>query len=236
VLYLQKVRENEMKLLIIEDEKEISDSICQYFAGEDFLCETAYNYRTAMEKLSLNEYVCILLDITLPGGNGLDILKELKEMKKADGVIIISARNSMDDKIKGLQTGADDYLAKPFHLPELGARVAAIIRRRSFDGQNLISLDQLVLDVFNKTLKLKDAEIPLTRKEYELLLYFIGNKNKVVTKEAIVEHLWGSHIDMLDSYDFIYAHIKNLRKKLVQAGCPDYIKVAYGMGYKFTIH
>jgi DNA-binding response OmpR family regulator len=236
VLYLQKVRENEMKLLIIEDEKEISDSICQYFAGEDFLCETAYNYRTAMEKLSLNEYVCILLDITLPGGNGLDILKELKEMKKADGVIIISARNSMDDKIKGLQTGADDYLAKPFHLPELGARVAAIIRRRSFEGQNLISLDKLVLDVFNKTLKLKDAEIPLTRKEYELLLYFIGNKNKVVTKEAIVEHLWGSHIDMLDSYDFIYAHIKNLRKKLVQAGCPDYIKVAYGMGYKFTIH
>jgi DNA-binding response OmpR family regulator len=225
-----------MKLLVIEDEREISESICQYFAGEDFLCETAFDYRAAIEMINLNEYVCILLDITLPNGNGLDILKELKKMEKADGVIIISARNSMDDKIKGLETGADDYLVKPFHLPELGARVASIIRRRSFGGKSQITLDHLVLDVFKKTLKLKDEDIPLTRKEYELLLYFIGNKNKVVTKEAIVEHLWGSHIDMLDNYDFIYAHIKNLRKKLVQAGCPDYIKVAYGLGYKFTIH
>jgi DNA-binding response OmpR family regulator len=225
-----------MKLLIIEDEKEISDSISQYFAGEEFLCDTAYDYHSAIEKIHLNEYVCILLDITLPNGNGLDILKELKAMGKAEGVIIISARNSMDDKIKGLQTGADDYLAKPFHLPELSARVTSIIRRRSFGGQNQIVLDHLVLDIFNKSLKLKDEEIPLTRKEYELLLYFLGNKNKVVTKEAIVEHLWGSYIEMADSYDFIYAHIKNLRKKLVQAGCPDYIKVAYGMGYKFTIH
>jgi DNA-binding response OmpR family regulator len=224
-----------MKLLIIEDEKEISDSICLYFANEEFLCDTAYDYHTAIEKIHLNEYVCIILDITLPSGSGLDILKELKEMEKADGIIIISARNSLDDKIKGLQTGADDYLAKPFHLSELGARVAAIIRRRSFEGKNKIILDHLVLDIFKKSLKLNDEEIPLTRKEYELLLYFISNKNKVVTKEAIVEHLWGSYIDMADSYDFIYAHIKNLRKKLVQAGCPDYIKVAYGMGYKFTI-
>jgi DNA-binding response OmpR family regulator len=224
-----------MKLLIIEDEKEISDSICLYFANEEFLCDTAYDYHTAVEKIHLNEYVCIILDITLPSGSGLDILKELKEMEKADGIIIISARNSLDDKIKGLQTGADDYLAKPFHLSELGARVAAIIRRRSFEGKNKIILDRLVLDIFKKSLKLNDEDIPLTRKEYELLLYFISNKNKVVTKEAIVEHLWGSYIDMADSYDFIYAHIKNLRKKLVQAGCPDYIKVAYGMGYKFTI-
>lgn len=224
-----------MKLLIIEDEKEISESISQYFANEEFLCDAAYDYNSAIEKIHLNEYVCIILDITLPGGSGLDILRELQEMEKADGIIIISARNSLDDKIIGLKTGADDYLAKPFHLPELGARVAAIIRRRSFGGKNKITLGHLVLDVFKKTLQLKDQDIPLTRKEYELLLYFISNKNKVVTKEAIVEHLWGSYIEMADSYDFIYAHIKNLRKKLVQAGCPDYIKVAYGMGYKFTI-
>jgi DNA-binding response OmpR family regulator len=225
-----------MKLLIVEDEKAISESISAYFRGEEFLCDTAYDYHSAMEKIHMNEYVCILLDITLPNGNGLDILKELKEMDKADGIIIISARNSLDDKIQGLQIGADDYLAKPFHLSELGARVAAIIRRRSFGGKNKIMLDRLVLDISKKSLKLKDEEISLTRKEYDLLLYFIGNKNKVVTKEAIVEHLWGSYIEMADSYDFIYAHIKNLRKKLVQAGCPDYIKVAYGMGYKFMIH
>jgi DNA-binding response OmpR family regulator len=224
-----------MKLLIVEDEKEISDSIRSYFANEDFLCEMAYDYSTAMEMIHLNEYVCIILDITLPKGSGLDVLKELKRMDKADGVIILSARNSLDDKIAGLQTGADDYLSKPFHLPELGARVSAIIRRRSFGGKNTITLDHLVLDVFKKTLKMGDEEIALTRKEYELLVYFISNKNRVVTKEAIVEHLWGSDMEMADSYDFIYAHIKNLRKKLVMAGCPDYIKVAYGMGYKFTI-
>ncbi|MDN5288453.1 MAG: transcriptional regulator [Mucilaginibacter sp.] len=225
-----------MKLLIVEDEKEISESISAYFRDEEFLCDTTADYHSAMEKIHLNEYVCILLDINLPNGNGLDILKALREMDKADGVMIISARNSLDDKIQGLETGADDYLAKPFHLSELGARVAAIIRRRSFGGKNKIVLDRLVLDISKKSLKLKDEEVPLTRKEYDLLLYFIGNKNKVVTKEAIVEHLWGSYIEMADSYDFIYAHIKNLRKKLVQAGCPDYIKVAYGMGYKFVIH
>jgi DNA-binding response OmpR family regulator len=223
-----------MKLLIIEDEKEISNSICSYFAKDDFLCDTAYDYQTAVERINLYEYVCIILDLTLPNGNGLDLLKELKFLGKSEGVIIISARNSIDDKIKGLETGADDYLSKPFHLPELGARVASIIRRRSFDGKNKIIIDQLVLDIFKKTLTLKDKDIPLTRKEYELLLYFISNKNKVVTKEAIVEHLWGSYIDTADNYDFIYAHIKNLRKKLVSADCPDYIKVVYGMGYKFT--
>ncbi|MDB5060844.1 MAG: response regulator transcription factor [Mucilaginibacter sp.] len=223
-----------MKLLIIEDEKEISNSICSYFAKDDFLCDTAYDYDTAVERINLYEYVCIILDLTLPNGSGLDLLKEIKSLNKSEGVIIISARNSIDDKIKGLETGADDYLSKPFHLPELGARVASIIRRRSFDGKNKVIIDQLVLDIFKKTLKLQDKDIPLTRKEYELLLYFISNKNKVVTKEAIVEHLWGSYIDTADNYDFIYAHIKNLRKKLVSAGCPDYIKVVYGMGYKFT--
>lgn len=224
-----------MKVLVVEDERDISDSICEYLANEEFLCEAAYDYHSAMEKIHLYEYVCIILDITLPHGSGLDILKALKEMQKAEGVIIISARNSLDDRIAGLKSGADDYLVKPFHLPELSARVAAIIRRRLFEGKNYITLDKLVLDIFKKSLKLDEVEIPLTRKEYELLLYFISNKNKVVTKEAIVEHLWGSEMDMADSYNFIYSHIKNLRKKLIQAGSPDYIKVVYGMGYKFSI-
>lgn len=224
-----------MKLLVIEDEKDLSDSIRKYLTTEQFTCEAAYDYESASEKIHLNDYSCIILDITLPNGSGLDLLRELKKMGKEDGVLIVSARNSTDDKVIGLNLGADDYLAKPFHLPELSARVAAIIRRKSFSGRNQIVIDHLTLDLQDKTLKYDDSNISLTRKEYELLLYFLSNKNRVVTKEAIVEHLWGDGIDMADSYDFIYSHIKNLRKKLIQAGCPDYIKAVYGMGYKFSI-
>lgn len=224
-----------MKLLIIEDEKELSDSIKKYLSTEQFICEAVFDYDSAIEKIHLNEYSCIILDITLPKGNGLDILKELKTLNKAEGVLIISARNSFDDKIMGLNSGADDYLAKPFHLPELGARVSAIIRRKSFGGRNQIIIGDLILDIQDKSLKFRDVRVVLTRKEYELLLYLLSNQNKVVTKEAIVEHLWGDHIDMADSYDFIYSHIKNLRKKMMNAGSPDYIKAVYGMGYKFTI-
>ena len=224
-----------MKLLIIEDEQDLSESIRKYLGSEKYVCETAYDYHSAMGKIQMNEYSCIILDITLPYGSGLDILKELKRLDKADGVLIISAKNSLDDKVTGLNTGADDYLAKPFHLPELAARVAAIIRRKSFGGNNLIIVDKLVLDLHNKVLSFDQQKIILTRKEYELLLYLLSNKNRVVTKEAIVEHLWGDDIDMADSYDFIYSHVKNLRKKLVQAGSPDYIKAVYGMGYKFNV-
>lgn len=224
-----------MKILIIEDEKELSDSISKYLSTEQFTCEAAYDYNSAIEKIHLNEYSCIILDITLPNGNGLDLLKELKTMDKAEGVLIVSAKNSLDDKITGLNTGADDYLPKPFHLPELGARVSAIIRRKSFGGRNQIKIGELTLDIQDKSLQFKDNPILLTRKEYELLLYLVSNKNRVVTKEAIVEHLWGDDIDMADSYDFIYSHIKNLRKKMMNSGCPDYIKAIYGMGYKFMI-
>ncbi|MBB2148252.1 response regulator transcription factor [Pedobacter gandavensis] len=224
-----------MKILIVEDERELSESIRKYLGSEKFICEMAYDYHTAMEKIHLNEYSCILLDITLPNGNGLDILRELKRMNKAEGVLIISARNSMDDKVNGLNLGADDYLSKPFHLPELAARVSAIIRRKSFNGRNQIVVDQLILDIQDKMLIVSGHEIALTRKEYELLLYLLSNQNKVVTKAAIVEHLWGEDIDLADNYDFIYSHIKNLRKKIIQAGCPDYIKVIYGMGYKFKV-
>lgn len=223
-----------MKILIIEDEKDLSDSISQYLTTEQFSCEAAYDYDMAMEKVHLNEYSCIILDITLPNGSGLDVLKALKAMDKADGVLIVSARNSIDDKIKGLNSGADDYLAKPFHLPELGARVSAIIRRKTFGGRNVVKIGDLILDINEKLLSYQGQPIILTRKEYDLLLYLISNKNRVVTKEAIAEHLWGDNIDMADSYDFIYSHIKNLRKKMVGAGAPDYIKVVYGMGYKLV--
>jgi DNA-binding response OmpR family regulator len=225
-----------MKILIIEDEKALSDSICLYLNNESFVCECAYDFDTAMEKIALYDYTCIILDITLPGGNGLAILQELKANHKQDGVLIISARNSLDDKVHGLKMGADDYLTKPFHLPELGARVAAIIRRKSFNGNNTIRFGELLLDLQGKSVSVQEKNVELTRKEYELLLYFVSNKNKVVSKGAIAEHLWGDNMDATDNYDFLYTHIKNLRKKLVQAGCPDYIQAVYGMGYKFGLH
>jgi DNA-binding response OmpR family regulator len=223
-----------MKVLVIEDEKELSDSICTYLANEKFMCEKAYDFHTAVEKISLYDYACIMLDVNLPGGSGLEILNELKKENKMDGVLIISARNSLEDKVFALKAGADDYLTKPFHLAELSARVAAIIRRKSFDGKNQVVLNELSLDLAEKIVRVKDKPVDLTRKEYELLLYFIGNKNRVIAKNAIAEHLWGDNMDLAGNYDFIYTHIKNLRKKLIQAGAADYIKSIYGMGYKFS--
>ena len=223
-----------MKVLIIEDEKALSASIFAYLNSEQYVCEIAADYHSAMNKIGQYDYACIILDINLPGGSGLDVLKELKSSKKAEGVLIISARNSLDDKLNGLNAGADDYLSKPFHLSELAARVAAIIRRKSFDGNNNLKFEELELDVLFKTVKVNERIVDLTRKEYDLLLYFISNKNKVINKSAIAEHLWGDNMDMADSYDFIYTHIKNLRKKLIQAGSRDYVKSVYGMGYKFT--
>lgn len=209
----------------------MSESIEDYLSGQGYSCDTALDFRSALQKTEYNDYDCILLDIGLPGGNGLKVLELLKEDKKADGVLIISAKNSLDDKIKGLDLGADDYLAKPFHLSELNARVAAIIRRRNFDGNNFIEFQSLKIDTQNKTAFVNDIPIDLTRKEYELLLYFASNKNRLISKEAIADHLWGT--DMGGNFDFIYTHIKNLRKKLMDAAGSDYIKSVYGMGYKF---
>ncbi|MDH7459975.1 response regulator transcription factor [Chitinophagaceae bacterium 26-R-25] len=223
-----------MKILIIEDEKKLSDNICSYLSNEQYTCEVAYDFDEAIEKLHIYEYACVVLDISLPHGSGLDILTKLKLDRKMEGVLIISAKDSIDDKVLGLKFGADDYLAKPFHLSELTARIAAIIRRKTFGGNNLLDLDGVTVDLSDRTLRAGDEVIPLTRKEYDLLVYFLGNKNRVVTKEAIVEHLWGDDIDTADSYDFIYSHIKNLRKKLLNAGTPDYIQAVYGMGYRFN--
>lgn len=224
-----------MKILIIEDEPELRKSIATYLSSENYLCETAADYKSALSKVEDFDYDCILLDVTLPGGNGLDILKELKLNNKTEGVIIISAKDAIDDRIAGLNLGADDYLPKPFHLSELGARVAAIIRRRKFDGNKIIRLNELAVDTAAKTVVVNNKSVDLTRKEYDLLLYLVSNKNKVISKNAIAEHLTLDEADVFDNFDFIYAHIKNLKKKLTQAGCTDYIKSIYGMGYKFDI-
>lgn len=222
-----------MKILIVEDERETAKSIVQYLRQESYVCEVAYNATDAEEKIMLHDYDCILLDITLPDGNGLKILEKLKQHGKADGVIIISARNSIDDKIKGLTLGADDYLPKPFHLAELRARVSAVIRRKRFDGNNTIKVHEIVIDLLGKSVNVNGKIIDLTRKEYDLFLFLISNKNRVVTKNAIAEHLSGDSAEIFDNFDFIYAHMKNLKKKLTEAGCSDYIKTVYGLGYKF---
>lgn len=224
-----------MKILIIEDEQQLSASMCDYLGTEKFVTEAAFDFNTAIEKISLYDYACIILDITLPGGSGIDILKELKANNKTDGVIIISAKNSLDDKLLGLKSGADDYLTKPFHLPELAARVAAIIRRKSFYGNNTISFDAVKISLDAKQVFIEGNVLELTKKEFDLLLYFISNKNKVISKSAIAEHLWGDDMDLADNYDFIYTHIKNLRRKMLQRGTQDYIKSVYGMGYKFSL-
>ncbi len=224
-----------MNLLIIEDEPELSKSIAAYLFQSTFTCEVAFDYATAGEKIMENTYDCIILDISLPDGNGLELLSRLKKANKPEGVLIISAKNSINDKIKGLDLGADDYLTKPFHLGELSARISSIIRRKNFAGQNDLVLGNLTIKVSDKTVTTDKGTIELTRKEYELLLYFAGNKNRVVTKEAIINHLWGCYNNMNESYDIIYSHIKNLRQNLQDAGCPDYIKAVYGMGYKFVV-
>jgi DNA-binding response OmpR family regulator len=224
-----------MKILIIEDEEELSKSIVKYLQKESYTCDVAYSFREGMEKIDFFDYACIVLDISLPGGNGLQILKELKKEQKEDGVIVISARNSLDDKIAGLNLGADDYLAKPFHLPELCARIGSIIRRKQFHGNNVLVLNELSIDLQAKTILVNSIELDLTRKEFELLLYLVSNKNRVISRNAIAENLSGDSAELYDNFDFIYAHVKNLKKKLAAAGCSDYIKSVYGMGYKFTI-
>ncbi len=222
-----------MKILIIEDEKALAESIEHYLRGENYLCELVYTYEDAKKRIVHYSYDCILLDITLPGGNGLNLLKELKKRKKADGVIIISARNSLDDKLEGLEIGADDYLAKPFHLAELGARVKSLIRRNRFDGSNLITVDDLTVDVSGKTATVGSDILDLTKSEFELLLFLITNKNKVISRDAIGEHLSGDDADRFDNFDFVYSHIKNLKRKLSEVKCPEYIQTIYGLGYKF---
>lgn len=222
-----------MKILIIEDEKELAQSIAEYLSEENYLCSFATNFREAIDKIENHEYDCIILDIMLPDGNGLEILEELKKQNKQDGVIIVSAKNAVDDRVNGLQLGADDYLTKPFHLSELMARVFSIIRRKQFENSNIIQQNELQVDLLSKTITVNREVVVLTKKEFDLLIYFVGNKNKVISKSTLAEHLSGDFADMLDNHDFVYAHVKNLKKKLYDAGCDHYLKTVYGTGYKW---
>lgn len=224
-----------MNLLIIEDEIDLLESITEFLVSENFGVETVSTYRMAEEKVELYDYDCVVVDIGLPDGSGLDIIRKLKKRNKDAGVIIISAKDSLDDKLIGLDIGADDYLTKPFHLPELNARIKSIIRRRNLQGQNEKVFNEITILFDSRQVLVKGEEIVLTRKEYDLLLYFLMNKDKVLNKEVIAEHLWGDDMSLSsDSFDFIYTHIKNLRKKLIDKGCKDYIRTVYGIGYKFS--
>lgn len=222
-----------MKVLIIEDESEIASSIKSYLKTHDILCEMAGDAQSALEKISMYDYDCVLLDLMLPDGDGFAVLKELKKQNKSDGVIIISAKEALETKIEGFNLGADDYLIKPFHLSELLVRIQSLVRRKNFNGSNSIVFNEIEIDTLAKSVKIKDKKVDCTKKEIDLLLFLIGNKNKVLSKSAIAEHLSGDMADMLDNHDFVYAHIKNLKKKLSEAGSSDYIKSVYGIGYKW---
>ncbi|MBC7887519.1 MAG: response regulator transcription factor [Ferruginibacter sp.] len=222
-----------MKILIIEDETELAINMADYLTGQNYICEMAHTFQQAWEKINVYHYDCILLDLMLPGGDGLKILEELKKQQKQEGVIIISAKDSTEDKVKGLQIGADDYLAKPFHLPELAARIFSVIRRKQFGNSNIIQVNEIQIDLPAKTVLVNNLAVALTRKEFDLLLLFIGNKNRVISKAALAEHLSGDIADMLDNHDFVYAHIKNLKRKLTDSGSVNYLKTIYGTGYKW---
>ncbi len=224
-----------MKLLLIEDEIALADNINAYLSTSEVVCEVATSYNIAIDKLGIYKYDIIILDIMLPDGNGLDIVRYLKENQLESGILIISAKNSLDDRVDGLELGADDYLTKPFHLSELNARLKAIYRRRKFQGHKTLQLNELQIDTDNHEVTIDAELVELTVKEYELLLFFVSNKNRVLTKQTIAEHLWGDNVDFLDSFDFVYQHIKNLRKKIAAAGGQDNIKTIYGLGYKLVV-
>jgi len=224
-----------MKILVIEDEPEMLDSVRRSLENEGYLVETATDYAAGLDKIVSYDYDCILLDIMLPGGSGLDLLQELKNLNKADSVIVVSAKDSLDDKVRGLDLGADDYLAKPFHIAELNARIKSVIRRRNRDGKKLLELENLKIDLDERQLYISDRPLALNRKELDVLIYFIVNKNRLVNKSALAENVWGDHIDEADHFDFIYSQIKNLRKKLRESGAKVEINAVYGMGYKLTL-
>lgn len=225
-----------MKILIIEDEKELAGSIEKYFSCEGYVCECAFDYKTAIEKVCLYDYDCVIVDLTLPDGNGLDIVYRLKEQRAETGIIIVSARNSIGDKVKGLDMGADDYLAKPFNLSELNARVKSVIRRKNFGGLKEFKYNEIRILPDLRNVYVNDHLVELTPKEYDLLIYLVMNKERVLTKEAIVEHLWGDYMGIgADTFDALYTHMRKLRKKLQDLGAEDYIETVYAVGYKFTL-
>ena len=224
-----------MKILIIEDEPSLRELIQRSLEKERYVVEAAADFQSGLRKIEDYDYDCVLLDIMLPDGNGLNLLEQLKKMRKRENVIIISAKDSLDDKVLGLELGADDYLPKPFHLAELNARIKSVIRRQRRDGEMDIRLAiiRIVPDTFQ--VFVDDKEIELNRKEYDILLYFANRPGRLVNKNTLAESVWGDHIDQVDNFDFIYAQIKNLRKKLKDAGALAELKAVYGFGYKMTV-
>lgn len=223
-----------MRVLLVEDEKELAGSIVSYLrSSEKIDCDHAADLDRATELCGLYDYDCFLVDIGLPDGSGLDLIATIKTKDTQAGVIIISARDSIDDRVQGLNIGADDYLVKPFHLSELNARIYSLVRRLKFKGSSVFVFNEISLDPQSHLVKINNSPIELTKSEYSILYYLISNKNQVISKTSIAEHLAGDYVDVLDSLDFVYLHIKNLRKKLIKAGCKDYIKTIYGVGYKF---
>jgi len=223
-----------MKILIVEDNEDLSENIRNYLQREGIICESTYTFFDAHDKIVSFEYDCIILDIMLPDGNGLKLLDYIKQEKIKSGVLVISAKNSLDDKINGLNLGADDYITKPFHLPELNARINAIYRRKNLEGDTIISCQEIEVNTTTYVATVNDTSLDLTRKEFDLLLYFLTNKNRVLTKQSIAEHLWGDYTDNLSNFDFVYQHVKNLRRKIEQAKGHDYIETVYGLGYRFN--
>jgi len=224
-----------MRILLIEDEKELAKSIVEFIGKEGYIVDAAFNFSDAEEKISLYDYDCALVDLMLPDGSGLDLVKKLKKVRPKCGIIIITAKNTLDDKLSGLDLGADDYLTKPFHLAELNARIKSVIRRRNFEGSSEIILNEIVIDTEKHEVKVNYKTVELTRREFDILLFFVSNKERVLTKESIVEHVWGEDSNAFDNFDFVYTHIKNLRKKLIEQGSTDYIHSVYGIGYKFSL-
>ena len=225
-----------MKILIIEDHLELARNIHDFLAGEGYICELSHTMEAAKEKLALFQYDCILLDIGLPDGNGINLLNNIRSEHKQSNILIISAKNALDDKIIGLEKGADDYLTKPFHLAELHARIRAIYRRKNLGGANIVRFNEISLNTDTLEARVGDALLDTTRKEFDLLLYFLVNKNRVLSRQSIAAHLWGDYTDNLANFDFVYQHVKNLRRKIGTAGGTDYISTVYGLGYKFKTH
>jgi DNA-binding response OmpR family regulator len=221
-----------MKILVVEDELALLESIERALKQEGAVVETAVNLSEALDKALIYEYDCILLDINLPDGSGLELLQELKNQNKSDGVLILSARNSLDDKLEGLNLGADDYLTKPFHFSELIARIRSIVRRKKFDGNALLEIGNMQVDVTNQSITIHDQAVVLNRKEFAIVMYLISNKGRLVSKTALAEHVWGDYIDESDNFEFIYSQIKNLRKKMNDLDSGIEIQSIYGVGYK----
>lgn len=222
-----------MKVLIIEDNRELAANIQEFLLREGYVCELCYNHQDAQKKITSFQYDCIILDIMLPDGNGLNLLQFIKSEKIPSSILIISAKNSLDDKVTGLELGADDYLTKPFHLPELHARLKAIYRRKNLKGDNEIAFNEIMINTDTMEARVNNDLLELTKKEFDLLLYFLVNKNRVLTRQSIAEHLWGDYTDNLSNFDFVYQHVKNLRKKITAANGREYIGTVYGLGYKF---